>query len=361
MRITERITYGVKQAVQDVLRLNASTGETLNGTDHSHYDWVGDGGIHVPIQYDTAHGNGMVFAILKVVNGAIIQSFAEEEFARANGSNELTIPYMWPYPVKYISAASQAQKYYQVMRKYPGRTIALDAEETPGYPNPQGGDHEAVIREYWKLVPGQKFILYSRLDYILSNGFNTAFFAQFPLWLARPGTYEPVAPSAWTKLGKSWEIWQNSWTLPARAYGVTNGKKAIDGNVFRGGIAELQALFGYEVTEPPTPEVKMNRVTIVYKDGANIRSAPVVSSSTYLRTVATGTVFETNFGETTDAAGSRWIRVTESPAEYACTYYGGVLRASVEPIISTNNPRADVRLTAQDGKVYSGSVELTQQ
>lgn len=359
MRTLDRISTSVKFAVQDVLQLNAASEETLMGTDHAHYDFEYPDGTPVPIDYDTAYFNGSRFAIIKIVNGAVIQRNAPEEFARARASKVRSIPYMWPYPVKYISAALQAEKYYEVMKNYPGVAIALDAEPTPGYPNPQGSDHEAVIREYWKNVPSQLFVFYSNYYYIMENGFNTDFFAQFPLWLSRPGTNAPVVPSAWSSKGKTWTIWQNSWTLPPAPYGVTSGKSVVDGNIMR--ARDFESIFGdAPVIEPPPSEDKMYQVTIVYPDGANIRSAPVVSSSTYLRTVGVGTIFQTDYPETTDAAGNRWIRVKQSPEEWVCTYYGS-LRASVETLVLGDNPKAHVTFTDADGKNYAGDVELLPQ
>ena len=70
------------------------------------------------------------------------------------------------------------------------------------------------------------------------------------------------------------------------------------------------------------------RVTIVWKDGANIRRASGIANN-IVRLVKCGTVFETTSEEVLDIYNNRWIQIIDG---YVCTFYNGTQRAIIEII-----------------------------
>mgnify|MGYP001407001505 FL=1 len=78
-------------------------------------------------------------------------------------------------------------------------------------------------------------------------------------------------------------------------------------------------------------DVVHRRVTVVWKDGCNLRSVPVVGTR-ILRVLKTGTFYETTKEEFFDGDKNRWI---ELPEGFVCTFYYGTLRVQVEIIPSS--------------------------
>ena len=74
-----------------------------------------------------------------------------------------------------------------------------------------------------------------------------------------------------------------------------------------------------------------NKITVIWSKGANVRPAPNINNAA-TRTLPNGWTGTTAYSETTDADGNRWIRISESPAEYIATFYAGTLRAKVDAI-----------------------------
>ncbi|MBU1778022.1 MAG: hypothetical protein KJ899_15460 [Gammaproteobacteria bacterium] len=147
------------------------------------------------------------------------------------------------------------------------------------------------------------------------------YLAGFRMWPANypyiyiPGISKPRMFGHW----KTWTFWQY------------HGNP--DYNDFNGTEEEFYAMFGGEPIPPePPPGENMNKVTVVWPNGASVRTAPIVSDATYVRLLAKGAVVETPYDEQTDAAGNRYIRISETPKEYIFTYYGGTLRATVEQV-----------------------------
>ena len=324
------------------------------GTDHAHYDWMTQDGAYIPIDYQKAYDNGSRFTILKVVNGSVIQEHSVDELTRANASPLCAMPYMWPYPIKYISAVSQAAAWYSVMKNFPGMRIALDAEPTPGYPNPTGADHEACIREYWKLDPGQEFLEYSTEDYFAANGFNTPFFANIPRWLATRNNNPPTV---------AWKIYQPPYgsldqpppgSLP-KDWGVNNGKLKVDIDYFNGNENELAIFFGSEIIPQP-PEEHMYKVTVTWSAGCTQRPQPYYPSSPTGGVLPLGTVVFSDSEEVLDSSGNKWILLANG--WYIATVYGGSPRVTIVPI--TEPPvGGDISLTMvfdDTGETYKGTL-----
>ena len=78
-------------------------------------------------------------------------------------------------------------------------------------------------------------------------------------------------------------------------------------------------------------DVVHRRVTIVWKDGSNLRPSPSIGTK-IIRVLKMGTIYETTKEEFLDPDKNRWI---ELPEGYICTFYYGTLRATVEIIPST--------------------------
>lgn len=270
------VPVSVPSFVNDMLHLNAAE-EWQRGSDHAHYDWMTPDGDYVPIDYDLAYANGSRFVFLKVCNGAIVQDHAVDELVRAKASPLFAAPYHWCYPVSVVPAERQAAVWFSVMKDFKG-AMAIDFEET--YPtNPISKDLKAVILAYWKLDPNRRIVIYTRKGYWDVYGDNDPFWKQFVIWLSRPGSYEPLVPSPWT----AWDIWQDSWSADPKLYGVTNGKKAVDTNRFRGSLTDLALLIGEEDggIEPPEPPIEGETMEITpkYSDGSKIRSEAVVDGT----------------------------------------------------------------------------------
>jgi hypothetical protein len=82
--------------------------------------------------------------------------------------------------------------------------------------------------------------------------------AEIPWWLAWPDENleynSPKFYEYWELTGRedgNYQFEQYAWKLPAAPFGVTNNKKAMDGNRFMGTLAELDAFL--KITDPPPP------------------------------------------------------------------------------------------------------------
>ena len=68
------------------------------------------------------------------------------------------------------------------------------------------------------------------------------------------------------------------------------------------------------------------KVTIVYKDGANIRRQPAIGNN-IVRLARNGETFKTNHEETVDNYGNKWIEIPEG---FVSTRYNNVQRCNIE-------------------------------
>lgn len=327
--------------------------QMIPGTDHSHYDWSlrdNKTGIYTYTPIDFSRSKS-AFVILKACDGATSTPFFHEAYRAAREAGKLAAPYVWCYPASVVSPQLQAQRWRDDLLDIDA-PIFVDFEETKPI-NPRSADLRAVIEAYRKLDPGRRMAVYTRDDYWRTYGDKDPYWRQFPLWLARYSSQQPAVPAPWT----DWTFWQYSASGNPDEYGITNRKKAVDENYFYSdNVEELKIFFGQQNYIPPTEEPKMNKITIVWQAGANVRPAPSVNNVA-LRALPAGAVIQTNYSETTDNDGNRWIRISDKN-EYVATFYGGALRARVEstnPPPSAALPVITVRLDADGYPPFEGT------
>ncbi len=126
-----------------------------------------------------------------------------------------------------------------------------------------------------QLVNGKEIGIYTGYYYWKDNAPSAStqanelnYFKQYPLWIARYGATEPLAPKPWG--AGEWLFWQYTESGDGKLYGVeSNG---IDLNYFNGDLQTFRARFKLDVAPPPpppplppaddgTPTGKMYRVT----------------------------------------------------------------------------------------------------
>jgi len=70
------------------------------------------------------------------------------------------------------------------------------------------------------------------------------------------------------------------------------------------------------------------KVTITYRDGANIRRQPAIGNN-LVRWARKDETFKTNHEETVDKYGNRWVEIPEG---FIATKYNSVTRCTIEVI-----------------------------
>jgi GH25 family lysozyme M1 (1,4-beta-N-acetylmuramidase) len=216
---------------------------------------------------------------------------------------------------------------------------------------------DAQYKAWLDIVEGELHVrplLYSS-KWMLAYAGSPAWVKDYKGWWAQY-PYSPDAqdePAYLPINAETWWLWQ--YSDKGELQGFTG-----DVNVFNGSENEWAYIYGGEYGQTPPTGETMNKVTVLWDAGANLRPAPNVNN-TPIKVLPDNYITETAGNETTDASGNRWIKLTKEGG-YIATFFGGTLRAKVEAIVPpSSNPVAEVKFTASDGTVYAGSVELKPQ
>jgi len=228
----------------------------MKGADYSHWQWtlrdnVTGGRFYVPIDYSVGIRNGIEFIFQKLCDGASDTPFAQQATRDARAAGQRAAPYLWLYPVAYVSASKQAEFWYSRVKDE--RTIAIDAEVTSWngsnvYPNHR--DLRYVIEALRGLGYNGNIVVYTSYNYWLAHGSQDTYFAQFPLWQADPDNTPDPIPVPFERIIK-----QYSWKGNPANHGVNNGA-ACDENLFNGDENLFAEMFG-GTQIPPIGENKM--------------------------------------------------------------------------------------------------------
>ena len=232
------------------------------------------------------------FAILKCSQGTTIA-----DFYYARNKAECLIngvahgAYHWLEPD--IDGQAQANYFYEKGNDPDMAVWVLDVEEAGA------GlmiNLEKAVKRLRELT-GHQPIIYTSAGFWNYNTLTTPdWAAACPLWVANYTTAAaPLMPRGWT----SWRIWQ--YTDRGTVPGIAGG---VDCNRFNGTDAEALAFFG-NGDEFAQPIVSSRVKTLV---AVNIRSAPIVSTTTLLGYSYAGKVWEV-MARVKDADGREWCQV----------------------------------------------------
>mgnify|MGYP001436806787 CR=1 FL=1 len=243
------------------------------GSDHYWRDWT----VQKPdktyayhgIDFARAYANESRFVFLKACSGWSDTRFYPLAIADARAAGLLAAPYVWLYEGE---AARQADFWYSRLKDEPVIWIDFESYEAS---IPEVHDlYTAVERVRWHGYVGQIGI-YTGHWYWLDHGNNDKYWAEFLVCLARyNGQIAPPELTApWLDRGRfNCDFWQHSASGDPLFYGVTNGKLAVDEQIFDGTPDELAALFGGEPTLPPIGGDMFEGTCITAS--LNVRNAP---------------------------------------------------------------------------------------
>ena len=237
----------------------------IPGSDHGIWDWTNEDEGYCPIDWAKSQS---VFTFLKACDGVWDTPYYTESIAMARTAGKLAAPYVWLYDA---DPRMQADFWYLRLADEP--LIVIDFESY-GISYPDYDDLYNAIERLRELGYAGKIIIYTGHWYWLANGSTADYWKQFLIWLAR---YSSAPPQPTPPFAKE-IIWQFSASGNPANYGITNGKLAVDENLFYGTQAELEELFGGGAVPPidPPPGETMNyKITVNPASSVepNIRSA----------------------------------------------------------------------------------------
>jgi GH25 family lysozyme M1 (1,4-beta-N-acetylmuramidase) len=273
-------------------------------------DWtITDGDVFSPPDWKIAQSNGVRFVILKCADGIDDSHYFHEAYESAKAAGMLVGAYAWLDARGVADPKRQAEKWYSVLQ---GKDCPLFIDFEAYLDNvPEWRDLYDAAFYFKELDPMRKLGLYTNYYYYMAHGNpDPAMEALLEYnWSARYYTEPPKLYAPWNRT----DLWQYSGSGDPARYGITNGKLAVDENIFMGTEEQLAELFGQAVTPPPQEET-MNKVTII-ANGINVR-AGADTTFPILRQLKAGNIAYTPFMAKQNAGGKLWIQITESPVEF---------------------------------------------
>jgi GH25 family lysozyme M1 (1,4-beta-N-acetylmuramidase) len=304
----------------------------------------------------TVHA-GAKFEICKAIDGTVPTAHFAENNQRAITAGLLNGAYAWLYPDRCVSARSQAQAYWDLIRgaqlKIPP-AIDLDWTRFAGQQaDPNYTDLDKWATEFNRISP-TKPILYSASGYMNKFGrMPESLKAKFAgIWIASYGGSQPLMPMGFTQA--DWDLWQFS------AYGDAQllcpgdlGKLELDLNYM---TQEFYEMIGGVIVPPEEPgETPMSQWYQVNVDSLNFRKGPGAS---YLDI---GDLHKDDRIETVDILGG-WVKIVkilrvggavETPVEAWCS---SAYCLRINPPVTQPPPAVTLKHTV---KVYSdGSIQV---
>lgn len=243
------------------------------GCDTSH--WTGI------VDWNIARQAGMTFMIAKAMDGVTPTRYFVENYEGAKKAGIFTGMYSWLYDNTILSTTAQARAYADFYLKYPtDLPPTIDFEWTKPV-NPDALTDLYAFLVKFEEYTGVKCMIYTAPAYWAQYGNNSAFFANYPLWIANYGVTKPSVPLPWTK----YTLWQYTDREDGKLFGYPiDGEAMADMNYFNGTKEEFLSWIGK--TEPePLPEVPPVSETLpmfvgrVTTYALNVRSEPSPLSS----------------------------------------------------------------------------------
>ena len=201
------------------------------GLDTSH--WTGI------VDWEKAKANGIVFAIIKYMDGIVRTRYATNNYVGAKDAGIFVGSYQWLRHKDEVSPGGQARAYADMLISFPtDLTPAVDFEWSPN-----GKKFNVGITELYGFVEpfanttGAYPMIYTAPGYWDQYGSHSIYWRRFKLWQAQykrkqPDPIAPFAPCT---------FWQFTETGEGARYGIPrDGEKACDMNYFMGTMEELR-------------------------------------------------------------------------------------------------------------------------
>lgn len=234
------ISKPVAQVVQAVQSIPQALGlwdqpdpNRILGIDTSH--WTGI------VDWQKAKANGIQFAVVKALDGAVPVRFMKENYAGCKAAGIPVSFYTWLYRSRPgLSTDRQASEFAAILKDYP-----VDFAPTVDFePSPLGSSYNAGISDLYGFLTklaeraGVRSMIYTGYYYWQEYGSRGLSWADYPLWIAAYKTKAPRIPQPW----KSELIWQWTESGDGMKYGIPrDGERGCDLNYLNGTLADLRA------------------------------------------------------------------------------------------------------------------------
>ena len=259
------------------------------GIDVSHWNGDLDWGLLYP---------SIGFALMKCTQGI---TYFDDKYARnKEGCVKYGIPHgVYHYFEPDIDGDRQAEYFFKKAADPTLLVWVLDVEKQSAISTENHNlNLEKAVKRLREFTGEQPWIYTSKYKWNICTGDLIADWAQrCQLWVANYTTASaPILPAGWG----TWGMWQYSED------GEVAGVYPLDVNRYNGTAEEMQLDFG-NGSIPPEPQ-RVDKVRVVYQGGLNIRSAPVVATSTLIGGAYYGSIWGV-LGRVTDSLGRTWIQI----------------------------------------------------
>jgi lysozyme len=259
----------------------------VTGSDVSFYQ--DDPNTPMNINFDVMMLAGAVFSIIRAGQWTWVDRDFKKNWKNAKAAGMPRGSY-WFYDSR-GEPKKQAQLWVSTLGSDLGELpLFADFEDSYGGTWGRWGDWYTFLEEVKRLAPGKEIGIYTAFYYwdlhTIKKGIPKAsldYFVQYPLWIANYGVSSPLVPLPWSASG--WTFWQFTDKGDGRLYGAESLN--IDLNYFNGDLAEFNARFGLNGSDPNPnpPEEEEHEMTII---------ATLKSNNTTRRAVRTSAKVEGN-------------------------------------------------------------------